>query len=138
MLSVAWFVCCLPVVTIGVSTAAACEVAREMQEDRDNGIFKGFWRAIKRRFGTGMLLPTLLTWAVNQLTFPQRGRGTGLWTGTLFIGQFVSPIVLAILAAGIGGLQPALAVLGGVAALMAVVTLFVLRDQRQPLNVTAD
>ncbi|MCB5520918.1 YesL family protein, partial [Erysipelatoclostridium ramosum] len=33
MLSVAWFVCCLPVVTIGVSTAAACEVAREMQED---------------------------------------------------------------------------------------------------------
>ena len=35
MLSVAWFVCCLPVVTIGVSTAAACEVAREMQEDRD-------------------------------------------------------------------------------------------------------
>ena len=60
MLSVAWFVCCLPVVTIGVSTAAACEVAREMQEDRDNGIFKGFWRAIKRRFGTGMLLTLFL------------------------------------------------------------------------------
>ena len=60
MLSLAWFVCSLPVVTIGVTTAAACEVAREMQEDRDNGIFKGFWRAIKRRFGTGMPLTLFL------------------------------------------------------------------------------
>lgn len=60
MLSVAWFVCSIPVVTLGVSTAAACEVAREMQEDRDNGIFRGFWRALKRRFGTGMLLSLVL------------------------------------------------------------------------------
>ena len=27
--------------------------------------------------------------------FDQRGRGTGLWTGTLFIGEFLSPLVLA-------------------------------------------
>jgi protocatechuate 3,4-dioxygenase beta subunit len=28
-------------------------------------------------FGTGMLLPTLLTWAMNRLTFAQRGRAAG-------------------------------------------------------------
>jgi sugar phosphate permease len=85
--------------------------------------------------GTGMLLPTLLTWAVNRLSFEQRGRGTGLWTGTLFIGEFLSPLVIAAVGLGVGGLQPALAVLGIAAAVMAVVTFLVLRGQDEPLNV---
>ncbi len=91
--------------------------------------------AVITGLGTGMLLPTLLTWAVNRLSFSQRGRGTGLWTGTLFIGEFLSPLVLAALGIGVGGLQPALAVLGVAAALMAVVTLLALRGQNEPLNV---
>ena len=33
-------------------------------------------------------------------------------TGTLFIGQFISPLILAGLAVAVGGLQPALGVLG--------------------------
>ncbi len=36
---------------------------------------------------TGLLLPTLVAWAVNRLRFEQRGRGTGLWTGALTIGR---------------------------------------------------
>ncbi|MPY80030.1 MAG: MFS transporter [Actinophytocola sp.] len=94
--------------------------------------------AILTGFGTGLMLPTLLTWAVNSLTFTQRGRGTGLWTGTLFLGQFVSPLVIAALAAGVGGLQPALAVLGIAAGVMAVVTLVALRGRNIPLDVTHD
>ena len=92
--------------------------------------------AVVTGFGTGLLLPTLLTWAVNRLRFEQRGRGTGLWTGTLFVGQFLSPIALAAIGAGIGGLQPALGVLGVLAAVMAVVTLFAVRQGNEPLNVT--
>jgi MFS family permease len=69
-------------------------------------------------FGTGLMLPTLLTWAVNRLGFAQRGRGTGLWTGTLFIGQFLSPLVIAAVGAAVGGLQPALAALGVAALVM--------------------
>ena len=68
--------------------------------------------AVVTGFGTGLLLPTLLTWAVQDLEFAQRGRGTGIWTGTLFVGQFVSPLVIAGIAGAVGGLQPALAVLG--------------------------
>jgi MFS family permease len=86
--------------------------------------------------GTGMLLPTLLNWAVNQLTFEQRGRGTGLWTGTLFIGEFLCPLILAAIGAATGGLQSALAVLGIATAVMAVVTALVLRHNNKPLNVT--
>ncbi|MFJ6455978.1 MFS transporter [Paenarthrobacter sp. NPDC091669] len=62
--------------------------------------------------GTGVLLPTLLTWAVNGLDFSQRGRGTGIWTGTLFIGQFLTPIVLGATAAALGNLGLALGALG--------------------------
>ena len=85
-------------------------------------------------FGTGMLLPTLLTWAVNRLSFEQRGRGTGLWTGSLFLGEFLAPLVIAGIGVGVGGLQPALAVLGVAAAVMAVVTWLALRGRNEPLD----
>ena len=87
-------------------------------------------------FGTGMLLPTLLTWAVNRLTFDQRGRGTGLWTGTLFLGEFACPLALAAIGAGAGGLQGALAVLGIASAIAGVLTALLLRRNNQPLDVT--
>jgi MFS family permease len=74
--------------------------------------------------GTGVLLPTLLTWAVNGLEFRQRGRGTGIWTGTFFIGQFLTPIVLGAAAATLGGLGFALGALGLACALALLVVLF--------------
>lgn len=93
--------------------------------------------AVVTGFGTGMLLPTLLTWAMNRLTFAQRGRGTGVWTGTLFIGQFLCPLLIAAVAGPAGGLQPALAVLGVAAAVMAVVTFLGLRGSHEPLDAGA-
>jgi len=90
--------------------------------------------AIITGFGTGMLLPTLLTWAVNRLTFLQRGRGVGIWTGTLFIGEFLSPLIIAALAAKTSGLQAGLAVLGVAAAIMAAVTFFALRRNTERLD----
>jgi len=86
--------------------------------------------------GTGLLLPTLLTWAINRLAFEQRGRGTGLWTGTLFIGEFLSPVLIAGVGAGIGGLRPALGVLAVVAAVLAVGIPLVVSRHAEPLNVT--
>ncbi len=92
--------------------------------------------AVVTGLGTGMLLPTMLTWAVNRLSFEQRGRGTGLWTGTLFIGEFLSPLVIAALGVGVGGLQPALAVLAVATVLVAGITVVALRRHTQPLNVS--
>lgn len=68
--------------------------------------------------GTGLMLPTLLTWALSSLTFDQRGRGTGLWTASLFIGQFICPLLVLALTAAAGGLGGALVVLGVTAAVM--------------------
>jgi MFS family permease len=90
--------------------------------------------AILTGLGTGMLLPTLLTWAVNRLTFLQRGRGVGIWTGTLFVGEFLSPLIIAALATQTSGLQGGLAVLGVAAAIMAAVTYLALRHNTERLD----
>jgi len=62
--------------------------------------------------GAGLLLPTLLVWAMNQLRFEIRGRGAGMWNGAFALGQFLSPIVVTFFALRTGGLLPAFAVLG--------------------------
>ena len=56
MISIAWTICSIPVVTVGASTAAACEVARELQSGSCKGIFRSFWAAFKRRFPTTLAL----------------------------------------------------------------------------------
>jgi MFS family permease len=71
--------------------------------------------AVVTGFGNGLLLPALLTWALGSLTFEQRGRGTGIWTSAMFIGQFVCPLAVLALSGAIGGLDSALLVLGAVA-----------------------
>jgi MFS family permease len=76
--------------------------------------------AVVTGFGNGLLLPSLLTWALGSLTFEQRGRGTGVWTSALFIGQFVAPLVVLALSGAIDGLTSALLVLGVVAVVAAV------------------
>lgn len=77
--------------------------------------------------GTGLLLPTLLTWALSGLDFAERGRGTGMWTAAMFIGQFFCPLVLLAVAVPLGGLSGAVLALGVVTALFAGVTPLIVR-----------
>ncbi|RFA22727.1 MFS transporter [Subtercola boreus] len=89
--------------------------------------------------GTGILLPTLLTWAVSHLSFEQRGRGTGRWTACLFFGQFASPLILLAIGAQAGGLQPALGILGVASAVVAIaVGLVLARSATASARTTAD
>ena len=70
--------------------------------------------AVVTGLGNGLLLPSLLTWALGSLGFEQRGRGTGVWTSALFIGQFACPLVVLALSGAVSGLGSALIVLGAV------------------------
>ncbi len=54
--------------------------------------------------GFGIMLPTLLTWMLLLLPEDVRGRGTGLWTGVFFFGQFFAPLLAAGVEIQLGGL----------------------------------
>jgi MFS family permease len=77
------------------------------------------------QIGAGMLLPTLLTWAVARLPFAVRGRGTGLWTATFSLGQFAcNNAAIPFIMGFTGGIIPTIGVLGwlcGGAAIIALV-----------------
>jgi MFS family permease len=74
--------------------------------------------------GSGMVLPTLITWALSKLTLPVRARGTGIWQTCFFLGQFVSPLAVLGLKNALGSLGNAVlvyAIFMTVAAVVAIV-----------------
>lgn len=67
--------------------------------------------AVINCLGGGIMLPSLLTLAMSRLDYADRGRGTGLWTGSFFLGQFICPLVVLALASAVGTRADALGVL---------------------------
>lgn len=66
--------------------------------------------------GGGIMLPSLLTLAMSKLDYADRGRGTGLWTGSFFLGQFICPLAALALTSAVGTLTNAMGVLALAAA----------------------
>ena len=75
------------------------------------------------------MLPTLLAWTMSILPPAFRGRGTGIWTGTFFLGQFIAPIVAVALEGVFEGLANVLAIYGALALIGAVIAFVVARAQ---------
>lgn len=75
------------------------------------------------QLGAGMLLPTLLVWAMSELPFEIRGRGAGMWTGAFSIGQFLCPVVVTLATKQVGSLLGAFGVLSGAALVGALAAL---------------
>ncbi|MEU9343823.1 MFS transporter [Streptomyces sp. NPDC048278] len=78
--------------------------------------------------GNGLLLPTLLTWALSTLRYEERGRGTGLWTASFSYGQFFCPLIVLGLSAALTGLSSAIVLIGALALVAATVLGFTLRQ----------
>jgi MFS family permease len=84
-------------------------------------------------FGGGLLIPTLLTWNMRTLPPERRGLGTGAWTASMFLGQFVNPIVVLALAGVAGGRAPAVHLIGlALLALMVISLAASLKSARKP------
>lgn len=49
------------------------------------------------QIGGGLMLPVLVTWALQHYGFEHRGRGMGLWGGAFFLGQFLSPPLVTLI-----------------------------------------
>jgi len=88
--------------------------------------------AVIAGFGGGLLLPTLITWAISGLPYDLRGRATGAWTSSIFFGQFICPLIIAALAAATGSLSVAVGIVG-IFALVLGGLIAVLMRSAQPL-----
>lgn len=87
--------------------------------------------AIVAGFGSGILLPSLVTWVVSRTRFEERGRATGWWTASFFFGQFVTPIIMGAIAGATGAPLPvAVGVVGIAAAVVAVVLALTMRSRQ--------
>ncbi|MFI9567465.1 MFS transporter [Streptomyces rishiriensis] len=98
--------------------------------------------AVINCLGGGIMLPSLLTLAMSQLDYADRGRGTGLWTGSFFLGQFICPLVVLALASAVGTRANALGVFAAAGAAATVALALAARRRRteaapRPLRKTA-
>jgi len=72
--------------------------------------------AFVNQFGAGLLLPTLLTWVMQPLSFEVRGRGTGIWQSTFAAAQFLSTLSFSFVMARVSSIQSAFLVFSTLAA----------------------
>jgi MFS family permease len=75
-------------------------------------------------FGSGMVLPTLITWVLSKLPMRVRARGTGIWQSSFFLGQFASPQIVLFLQLRFGGISHAVLCYSGFMAVAAIFALF--------------
>lgn len=77
------------------------------------GYLAGLVFGVIAQFGNGLTVPVLVGWSLGTLDFRYRGRGMGLWTTCFFVGQFLSPMLLAgIVHARAGNFLGAIALIG--------------------------
>ncbi|MDK2766577.1 MAG: MFS transporter [Sphingomonas sp.] len=79
--------------------------------------------AVVISIGNGLMLPTMLAWVLRRLPPETRGRGTGVWTGSFFLAQFIAPIVAVALSGVLGGLSGAFLFYAAAAAIGAIIAL---------------
>ncbi len=65
ILNLLWLLCCVPVVTIGASTAAMYSLTLGWMERKEKPVVRGFFRALKENMKQGIVLSLLLILAAG-------------------------------------------------------------------------
>ena len=58
-LGILWFICSLPLITIGASTTAVYQFTLKQVDDEEGNVWPSFWRAFRKNF-----LPATLLWLI--------------------------------------------------------------------------
>lgn len=61
ILNIIWFVCCIPIITIGPSTIALYYVMLKLVRDEEGAIVKQFFRSFKQNFKQGTIVGLIMT-----------------------------------------------------------------------------
>ncbi|WP_233859658.1 MFS transporter [Paraburkholderia sp. HD33-4] len=83
-------------------------------------------------FGGGIVMPLMLNWIMVRLPFAHRGRGAGSYMAAFFLGNFLSPLIVAGVAAKTGSLFTAIGLLAAICAAVAVIALALVLLKRGP------
>lgn len=86
-----WLLCCIPVVTAGASTVAACSVALKMAEDTEGYIGRSFFKAFKENLKGGIPLG-LLTLAAAYAVY----LDFQFWNATESVGFLIMGILAMV------------------------------------------
>ncbi|PJG46225.1 MFS transporter [Sphingobium sp. LB126] len=89
----------------------------------DGSYFMTLGGVIVASIGCGITLPAILTALMANLSFEDRGRGTGGWQTAFFLGNFLSPLAILALSAGLRGLENALLVIAALAACLSLLNI---------------
>jgi MFS family permease len=68
----------------------------------------------------GMCYPAVLAWALSRFPPEYRGRGVGVWSGSFYVGSFVSGVVIGVLGHFTDGFLQSLGVIGFACAAIAL------------------
>ena len=68
-LNILWFVCCIPVVTIGPSTTALFYTCQKMARDEEGYITRSFFHSFRENFKQGALIGLIMTVSGGVLVF---------------------------------------------------------------------
>lgn len=77
------------------------------------------------QFAGGMCYPAVLAWALSRFPPEYRGRGVGVWSGSFYVGSFVSGLVIGIIGRFTDGFLQSIGVIGFACAAIALGLLIV-------------
>ena len=87
----------------------------------------GYWVGVPfdavAQFAGGFAIPVLIAWTLRQYAAQFRGRAMGLWASCFFLGQFLSPPLLTLVAHRSWSFLEAVGVVGVACAGLAIVSL---------------
>ncbi len=86
-----WLLCCIPVVTAGASTVAACSVALKMAEDTEGYIARSFFKAFRENLKKGILLGILTLVAAYAVYLDFQ-----FWNATESVGFLIMGIIASV------------------------------------------
>lgn len=107
IVNILWLVFCIPVFTIGASTAAMYRVTLNLVRGEGGGVIRSFWASFKLNFKQGVLLflilliPTLLV-IVEVEIYLSGAVAQSVWTGVIFcfpallvslVGAYIYPLL---------------------------------------------
>jgi MFS family permease len=64
------------------------------------------------QFAGGMCYPAVLAWALSRFPPEYRGRGVGVWSGSFYVGSFVSGVTIGVIGRFTDGFLQSLGVIG--------------------------